>query len=42
MLRRIVEFPKEETRQSYLGLLKYGETFKIIANLERKYFESQK
>jgi len=40
LYKHIIDSPYEETRQSYLGLLKYGETYKVIAELERRFFLS--
>ena len=37
MFKRIVASPEEATRQSYLGLIKHGATFKIKTNLENLY-----
>jgi len=41
MLERIQEHPTNETKQSYLGLMKHGNTEKIRADLERKYLLSE-
>lgn len=37
MYRKIVEYPKNETYQSYLGLLEHGNAWKIEEELERIY-----
>lgn len=42
MYKRIFESATNETRQSYLGLLKYGETYEIISELENIFLLSQK
>ena len=33
MLKKLKENPKEESRQSYLGMLKHGNTFKLKSAL---------
>ena len=33
MLKKLKENPKEESRQSYLGMLKYGDAYKITKNM---------
>lgn len=38
MMRRIGEYPTNETLQSYLGLLKYGNSFGIIESLLNEYW----
>ncbi len=42
MLRRIIENPKNETFQSYLGLLEHGDAWKIEQELEKLYSKIQK
>ena len=42
MYKKIFESPTNETKQSYFGLLKYGETFEIVAELEKRLLLSQK
>lgn len=41
MYKRIVMSPKEPARQSYLGLIKHGATFKIKTKLENLYQEAK-
>jgi len=42
MYKHIIKSPNEQTRQSYLGLIRHGKTFKIRKKLENLYEGAQK